>query len=105
MAAHLGGCAPPSRLTAFRWREISKMAAVRAAPARDADTATPPRRDARREPALSSSVPDVQPERDDARDDARVPLSVPPAPRGTRCTYTSETVRYDLALAGNLLLH
>jgi hypothetical protein len=57
---------------------MSKMAAVRAAPARDADTATP-RRDARRD---SSSVPAVPPEsdvRDDARDDARVALSVPPA--------------------------
>lgn len=82
LAAHLGGCAPPSRLTALRWREISKMAAVRAAPARDADTATPPRRDARLEPPpelSSSSVPLVQPLRDDARDDARVALSVPPA--------------------------
>lgn len=59
---------------------MSKMAAVRAAPARDADTATP-RRDERRGP-LSSSVPLVPAlalVRDDARDDARVALSVPPA--------------------------
>lgn len=99
LAAHLGGCAPPSRLTAFRWREISKMAAVRAAPARDADTATPPRRDARRDPPRdpppelsNSSVPLVQPERDDARDDARVALSVPPARPQDRCNtiYTSD---------------
>lgn len=97
LAAHLGGCAPPSRLKdpngvpppptppprTCRWREMSKMAACRAAPARDADTGTP-RRDARREPTepptpLSNSrVPLVQPLRDDAREDARVALSVPP---------------------------
>lgn len=83
LAAHLGGCAPPS-LTALRWREMSKMAAWRAAPARDADTGTP-RRDARR-PASSSVplVPALALVRDDARDDARVALSVPP---GRGCSY------------------
>lgn len=53
------------------------MAAARAAPARDADTATP-RREPRR-PGTSSSVPDVAPLREDALEDARVALIVPPA--------------------------
>lgn len=87
LAAHLSGCAPPCwpeppfeprRGRGLRWREISKMAAARAAPARDADTGTP-RRESRRPPGGSSSVPDVAPLREDARDEALVALRVPPA--------------------------
>lgn len=81
LAAHLGGCAPPSLFTAFRWREISKMAAARAAPAREADTCTP-RLDVRRDPFDSSSiVPLVHPLREDVLEDGRVALNVPPVRR------------------------
>ena len=110
LAAHLGGCAPPSRLTALRWREISKMAAVRAAPARDADTATPPRRDARREPPpelSSSSVPLVQPLRDDARDDARASHSACHlrANRTNRVHHIHEpTVHHNIAYSRKLTI-
>lgn len=82
LAAHLA-CAPPS-LTALRCRDISKMAAVRAAPALEADTGTPRVREARRElpHSVVPEVPPVPPLRDDARDDARdealVALKVPP---------------------------
>lgn len=77
LAAHLGGCAPPSLFTAFKWREISKMAAARAAPAREAETCTP-RLDVRLDPFDSSSIPLVHPLRDDALEDGRVALKVPP---------------------------
>lgn len=79
LAAHLSGCAPPAgpfEARGLRWREISKMAAARAAPARDADTATP-RLESRRVPT-DSRVPDVAPLREEAREDARVALRVPP---------------------------
>lgn len=91
LAAHLGGCAPPSLFTAFRWREISKMAAARAAPAREADTCTP-RLDVRRDPFDSSSIiPLVHPLREDALEEGRVALKVPPA-RPTWCNFKNEVV-------------